>query len=156
MLFKPELIGKIKAGKKTQTRRPVRGVNLAVDKSGNPGATDSPFFAQIGPIEVVMTEKGRAIYEVGKTYAICPGRGKPQVARYKLLKIRYEDVRNISDADAMAEGFSDRQGFWKVWVNFYDPYLQRQTEQHGDGVYYLDERPANLYTAWALTFELCR
>jgi len=168
MLFKTELITKILASQKRQTRRPVRGVNLLVDSWGNPAATDVPhfLFGLQGDIQVVTTEKGRAIYEVGKTYAICPGRGKPQVARFKLIKIRYEDVRYISLLDALDEGFAGRLEFWQTWLNFYDPKVLKMSVvlfANGDITteaienmlfHHMSERPDELYTAWALTFKL--
>jgi len=41
---------------------------------------------------------------VGRTYAVQPGRGKPAVARFKLLELRCERVTEISAVDAIKEG----------------------------------------------------
>lgn len=43
-------------------------------------------------------------WRIGNTYAVCPGRGKRQVARIRLTGIRCEAVGSISNEDAMAEG----------------------------------------------------
>lgn len=46
----------------------------------------------------------RLKWEVGRTYAVCPGRGKHQVARIRLLGIRDERIQDISYDDIRAEG----------------------------------------------------
>ena len=107
MLFRPELIEEIKAGHKHQTRRTIDDYELVVDVHGSPGATDVPDFAtNLGPIKVAMNKAGRTICEVGKTYAMCPGRGKPGVGRIKVMKIHYERLRSISDLDLLSEGIN--------------------------------------------------
>lgn len=149
MIFQHTL-DKVLSGKKSQTRRLIKGVNLAVDIYGNPGATDSPNFDLLGPIQVVTTEKGRLLYEVGQIHAVQPGRGKPTIQcvvlrtaegtirkvvdensgqlfqtlaeplRIQIAAIRYEDVRNISAEDARAEGFESQADFLGTWCMMHD------------------------------------
>jgi hypothetical protein len=64
----------------------------------------------------------RLAYEVGRTYAVQPGRGKPAVARFRLKRIRLERLQEIGLADAQAEGCRDVAHFRGLW-----------TEIHGDG-----------------------
>lgn len=85
-------------------------------------------------IEAILCN-GRTKWEVGKTYAVQPGRGKQQIARIRLTRIRSENVTRISTSDAIAEGFQSRQDFLKTWLQI-----------HGSGGF--DRR------VWVLEFEL--
>jgi len=63
-----------------------------------------------------ITKKGnRTLYEVGKSYAVQPNRGKKAVARILLTGLRKERVDSITDSDARAEGFSSREAFLATW-----------------------------------------
>ena len=95
MIFKPDSIALIEQGIKTQTRRPVKDSEIG----WHPGyPTDAP------TSEVRFGTHDRIKWQVGRTYAVCPGRGKPSVGRIKLLAIRREPVNAIMDDDARAEG----------------------------------------------------
>lgn len=87
-------INQVLDGSKTQTRRIVKPEhNMA-------GAL--PTF--IPNIYVRVGIAGhRKIYEVGKTYAVCPGRGKSALGRIRITSIRQERVQDITPADAWAE-----------------------------------------------------
>jgi hypothetical protein len=62
------------------------------------------------------SEKGdRVVYQVGKTYAVQPGRAKKAVAYIVLRAVRDEPVEDISEADALAEGFDTREDFFATW-----------------------------------------
>ena len=158
MLFKPELINKIVLGEKTQTRRPV--------KSTDP------------------------TWRVGKTYAVQPGRGQsgvwwnPQtkewlrfrseyhgaveLLRIRILEIDSQDVRDISHADSIAEGFNtecDPKGkFLEIWCGFYDPIMlvtplmkdgqMDSAADHKPRHISLSDRPLELYMGWVLKFEI--
>lgn len=89
MIFKPRLARLVLAGKKTQTRRPV--------KAGE--------------------ETCR--YHEGRSYAVQPGRGKPQVCRIKILEVRRELLHEITYPDAVAEGFRTRDEFFDYWRELY-------------------------------------
>jgi len=95
MLFKPVLIDAIEADNKTQTRRVVKDGEYAI-------------YSPQGDIVAIRTRlrngKTRLKWRVGRTYAICPGRGKSQVGRFLLTGIRREGLQDISDYDALAEG----------------------------------------------------
>ena len=107
MIFSPQMITKIESGQKTQTRRLVKpGDDTILDKSGNIIAV------------IAITGKGKGYRlrrEVGKSYAIQPGRGASALFRFFLHAIRTERVGDISEDDARAEGFSSRDEFLDYW-----------------------------------------
>lgn len=65
----------------------------------------------------VYTANGHVKAVVGRDYAIVPKRGLAQVGRYKLLSIRVERVQDITEEDAIAEGF-----WLDSWDSFYPDY----------------------------------
>lgn len=120
MIFQHTLL-QVLSGNKWQTRRVISPHDEAVRGRYN-------------RIEAVR-HNGRLKWAVGRTYAVQPGRGKPQVARVRVTQIRSEHITRISTADAIAEGFSSRQAFLRAW-----------TEIHGeDGL---------SYRVWIVKFEL--
>lgn len=160
MLFRPELIDKILCREKTQTRRLYKPGDILVD-------------VQRGQhlVKYVRDAKGRIRWEVGKTLALQPGRGKPGVGqRIRIVDIGLqEDVRYISDEDAQAEGFEDIWAFLRTWTAINDPvfdydaehkwyrWTQRGIAMQGScwQIYeYLETRPERLYKAWPITFAL--
>jgi len=111
---------KIVQGEKWQTRRLVK--------------QDEKFDKEC---QRVMRMGKRIVYEVGKSYAVQPNRGKKAIARILLTKIRCDPVEAISEADAVAEGFSSRKAFIQTWYSI-----------HG--------KTANLgQLVWVLEFERC-
>ena len=140
MQFKPELAEKILTGEKWQTRRLVK----PSDKLGST--------LEIGD---TVYRNGRLHWRVGDTYAVQPGRGKPAIARIKILRIRREDVRDISFEDAIAEGFSNALNFLRVWCSFYAPkgidFIKMPVNE---GVDYINDCPDPLYDAWVFDFCL--
>lgn len=126
----------------------------------------------------VFRANGTVRYEVGHTYSVQPGRTKPAVwwnpktgvtgpavtvpqidyckLRICITDIRREDVRNISQADAEAEGYIGvmaQFAFWEVWAQLHDKKVDLgATDFYGA----LLERPAALYDAWALTFCIAK
>jgi len=100
--FKPEMVEQIEAGQKTQTRRPVN--------FDNPRS----HYANAG-----------TFFKVGQEYAVCPGRGKPAVARIRMTDIRRETFRDITEDDAIAEGLAgNKNGVWKARDLFFDLILR--------------------------------
>lgn len=89
-------------GRKTQTRR--------VRK-----ASDQAVYSSDGKIEAVLVN-GREKWRVGKSYSVQPARGKPQIARIRITGINAENINDISNADAVAEGSADRDDFLRLWV----------------------------------------
>lgn len=71
---------------------------------------------------VVNRHSTRVIYRVGNTYAIQPGRGKKAIGRTPpIASIRRQDVRDMTDADALARGFLNRCHYLQVWCEMHDP-----------------------------------
>jgi len=79
----------------------------------------------------------RILYEIGKTYAVQPNRGKKSVARILITGIRKEQVSSITADDAKAEGFTSREDFLNTWrtIHGQDADLSREV--------------------WVFEFELC-
>lgn len=87
--------------------------------------------------------------------------------RIRITGIRQEDVRDISDADAHAEGFASRYDFWMVWTSLYRPTYYRSLSRthadvlkdntpHGLDVWahqFLYQDTSPVYTAWVIDFE---
>jgi hypothetical protein len=87
MIFRPELADKIVAGTKTATRRL---------PTNNPG---SPWF------------KDRCSYKPGQVFTINPGRGKVRVAEARVTRIFKQLLAEVTDQDAVAEGFASLEEF---------------------------------------------
>jgi hypothetical protein len=86
------------SGAKTQTRRLVKaGESLTADGT------------------CICAASGRKLYQVGRTYAVQPGRGKRAVARIRIVGLRHESLGDISAEDARAEGFSSPSAFLEAW-----------------------------------------
>lgn len=92
MNFRPELAAKVIAGEKTVTRRQM---------SDNPR---SPWFRD----QCRLVE--------GRSYAVCPGRGKNAIGRVRVTSVRWTLLHNIDDDEARREGFADRQDFVEGWT----------------------------------------
>lgn len=135
MIFTPEHVRLIVEGRKTQTRRLVKKPDhlLAIGETGKfheflddankwapPTIERAPYeYPGDGVYITTYTHGGwlngsvcvepewthRALYIIGHTYAVQPGRGKPAVARIRITEIRREKLMNISHADAQAEGY---------------------------------------------------
>lgn len=145
---------KVLNGEKTQTRR--------IRKPG-----DEFFPEDLGMPSAVM-HKGfsayRLMWEVGRTYAVQTGRTQPGVARIRITSIRCEDVREISEADVKAEGFETASDFFITWCKMHDKgqMLPIIPDYYTGSIVWqgvrseLQQRPAERYMAWALTFELVK
>jgi hypothetical protein len=125
MYFKQ--IDEIVAGTKTQTRRIVKENEMPLTSWTPDHITDVVIMRKNGP-----TTDFRLKWQVGRDYAVSPGRGKPGVwwreatkhyppqwteffidecgwnpLRIRLTAIRQEYVQDISEEDALAEGYGD-------------------------------------------------
>lgn len=109
------------SGRKTQTRRVVRPSDSAV--TGPDGAV------------VAVLSGGREKWRVGGTYAVQPGRTQPAVARIRVTALRREPARQISEADALAEGATSRDDYLQTFAR-----INGQRALDGD--------------CWVVTFEL--
>jgi hypothetical protein len=82
----------IMQGDKTQTRRVVRPHEYLV--AWGPGPKHAP----------CVIHQNRLKWQVGRTYAVQTGRGKPAVCRIRLLNLRHEPLHVISLDDLRREG----------------------------------------------------
>lgn len=89
LTFKPEHIAQIERGEKTQTRRLVR-----------PGESVEP-----GPGPKTVVQNGRLKWQVGRRRAIKPGRTAKGVGYVRITGLRREHLQDISQEDAIAEGY---------------------------------------------------
>jgi uncharacterized protein YhfF len=99
MIFKPELARQVARGSKTQTRRRVK------------------------------SNEGTCRYQIGRDYAVQPGRGQKQIARVTISAVRSEPLGEVTLEDARAEGFRTRADFADYWMALYDrdwPILEEQ------------------------------
>ena len=137
---------KVLGGTKTQTRRLVNLGDIAM------------MDAETQCIDHVLTGAGRKRWQVGKTYAIQPGRGKKAVGRFAVTAIRREDVRTISEADARLDGFSAPADFWLAWTSMHDELIHKTLKEVHPSHFmnFLLERQASLYDAWVIEFELVK
>ncbi len=124
MQFKAHLAAKVMAGEKTQTRRLVReGESVDILRKGYHVRLyeDFPFRLREGDaIVAVHHPSGRIKWQAydreWRTYSVQPGRGRKQIGRVKILAIDYEeDVGNVSEEDALAEGFASPDDFVDAW-----------------------------------------
>lgn len=141
MIFQ-HTINKVLRKEKTQTRRPVM------------------IYHDFNVLDSLVwdTVTHRTIYQIGKTYAAQPGRGKPAVARIRITGIKREDVRGISDEDVRAEGFDSYAEFIITWCQMHDKSYYRKLAKTEPTVVQrlFTDRPAERYDAWAITFELVK
>lgn len=128
MIFKPESIEKIPTGEKTQSRR--------IKKAG-----EWLYLSDDG--SKIVFSGSRIKWKTGRVYAAQPGRGKKATSRFKLLDIRRERVKDISEADAIAEGVDKNcDGDWQTCLG-----CLKQEYCEADGEYHhytrdLDDFPA--------------
>ncbi len=144
-------------GRKTQTRRIKKGDEWAANWRGR----NVEFRG--GEIAVICVGFGRAKWQVGRTYALQPGRGQPAIGRIRIVRIRRERVQDISEEDALAEGC---EGLWcpvEGWHNLADnPGLtsfERDPRDHYAWLWNtIYDRPgvrwADNPAVWVLEFEL--
>lgn len=130
MQFKPELAQKILTGEKTQTRRTVKPGEYLYDP-----IPDTKMVLGANKRTKDRCTKYLTKWVVGQTYAIQPGRGKAAIGRFKLLDIRRERVQDITEQDAIAEGFGSISEFFGVFESI-------------NGKAALDKE------VWVLTFEV--
>jgi hypothetical protein len=101
--FKPELLEKVLAGTKTQTRRLVKRGEAIAELNG------------VFAVYFTVANRSRIKWQVGRKYAVVPGRGKPGQGFIRLKKIRFELVDEITEDDAIAEGFDNIVAFYEAW-----------------------------------------
>lgn len=132
MIFRQ--IPQILRGQKTQTRRVVK---LNESHGGDSGPN--------GHIDIInVYGGGRLKWEVEQTYAIVPKRGSPAISFYRirLTSIRKEQLQDITDADAKAEGVQSVEEYRALWES-----INGKTP---------GARWADNPMVWVLTFDLVR
>lgn len=109
----------------------------------------------------VVTYHSVGKWGVGGVLAVMPARGVRglrKVADIQITRICREDVRTISEADAVAEGFIDALDFWHTWVEMHDKAFYETFKYAADMGYLREygffERPDKYYQAWALDFRV--
>lgn len=151
---------------KTQTRRLVK-----------PGQKLVQHVAEDGfDLPVVISAGGKRLHYMGQRVAAQPGRNIKGDGKIYINDIQQQDVRNITNNDARAEGFYHALDFLITWVGMHDVGLwmpQRtptqiseislkfQAERMGQSqlslAYWVDDivmkRPNSHYQAFAYRFE---
>jgi hypothetical protein len=161
-------LSKVLDGTKTATSRLVKPGD--VEMVGGEPTPETEYFTRgnvlyvRGPAEIVnampitrVDRNGRILYEVGKDYAIQPGRGQKSVGRYRITAIERYDVRTITPERANAEGFKTPAAFLEVWVSMHDKQGAGIRGGRIDSQWvfdYLKTRPAAKYDAWYIAFEV--
>lgn len=195
ILFKPELAALVMAGKKTQTRRLAKPIDqdLTYPVDGFPVQQVSGASIQVLPLPTAKTARITAVkrgeryqWQTGKDYAVIPGMYNKSIGRIRITDIRREDVRQISEEDARAEGFNNRFEFFGVWMSLTTRKWYRYTDselvdmdgerdesnrwgywsgrrnsgwlKRSDTEAYqiLHEMGLEMFDAWALTFEVVK
>jgi hypothetical protein len=166
-------------GVKTQTRRPRSNGECLYPASGNHRYAGQP--------PLVETPLGHIKWQVGRLYKVQPARGQQTIhyrplmgvgsgyeaqsgqpggnggkqwkpLQIRITDIRREDVRQISEADAVAEGFVNSDTYLGWRANHYDHKLWKVWDEKTVDLVgwreFIAARPAYLYDAWALTFEV--
>ncbi len=109
-----------------------------------------------GKAAVISQPSGSYLYYVGDIRLVQPGRGQKGVARIRILRLWKQDVRTYVDFDAHCEGFGGLYTFLHAWTMMHDkpasPVLDNQSV--GDWYTYMQQRPAERYTALCIGFEL--
>lgn len=168
------------SGERTQIRFPVKPDDLwtralgivVIERNAGNVLESLPRRDAEGAVGIASVQSGSNYpkYKIGKTYAVQPGGGQKAVARIQILSIRREDVRQISDADVIAEGFTSAARFFDTWIGMHDPKLNQQighwfvsrraavSAEDAANIYriQMQSRPAERYDAWALTFEVMK
>ena len=105
MIFSPDMVDAILDGRKTRTTRPA-----TLDPTGN---------GIIGTDERAWYP---CRYEVGRDYAVQPGRTKKAVARMRVVRVTgYSSFRALPDqpTHAALEGFTSPAAFADRWHELY-------------------------------------
>lgn len=126
------------AGAKTQTRRLCRPTSD---------------FQQLRNGKICdVIRNGRLLWRVGRSYAVQPGRGKPELGRIEITGIRAERLLHITGGDCQAEGLTKRDYLAGQWA---EADLRRQFAMLWNGFHVIEsERWVANPPVWVLTFAL--
>jgi hypothetical protein len=133
MIFKQ--IAEILDRKKTQTRRVRKSIEVRDHEWHLPISTVGTEFMKADGCHV------RTKWRVGNTYAIVPKRGAAGIGRYiRVTGIRVQNLHNITEADAKAEGVNSVEEYRALWDSINGKYKGCRW----------DDNPQ----VWVLEFEL--
>jgi hypothetical protein len=59
------------------------------------------------------------VYRAGKDYAVQPVRGAKAVARFEALSVRKQPLGEMTEAEAVAEGFASVAEYQELWTKQY-------------------------------------
>ena len=65
---------------------------------------------------------GRIKWQVGRTYALQPGRGQKAVGRIKITDINKQPLGQMTIEDAVAEGYPSLDDFRQTWLQIHDQF----------------------------------
>lgn len=153
---------KVVSGDKTQTRRIVtKTQGISAHAEGT-----------------VVTYHSVGNCKVGGVYSVMPARGVKglrKVADIEITRIRREDVREITESDAVAEGFTSKFKFLETWCEINNPAAFRELDQElshtirstpkqdrqneiqhtiAQWLHHLTHHAPARYDAWALDFRV--
>jgi len=94
----------------------------------------------------VYTATNRPKWEVGRTYSVQPGRGKPAIGRIRVIAIRRERVQDMSLKDCAAELGMYRDAYGGM-TGLYSEFMFLWQEVHGASSW--DDNP----DVWVLEFQ---
>ena len=103
---------------------------------------------------VVKTDEELRQWEVGRTYVVQSGHGKPAAAHIRITGIRQERLRDISEEDVLAEGCGlvrwggEPQEGWPATAGFAEAWDRINTR---NGTRWVDNP-----LVWVLDFEVVR
>lgn len=96
-------------------------------------------------------------YRPHHTYAVQPGRGKPEAGRILVTAVRQQRLGDITLREAHAEGFRTTDDFRVAWVSIHDArWISAHDEAHGEDARVLrrfDDRHADT-PVWVIEFTL--
>ena len=95
---------------KIHTRRIIKPGQKLVQHVGDDGF-DLP---------VVISQAGKRLHYSGQVVAVQPGRTMKGDGKIRILEIQQQDVRNITNNDACAEGFYHALDFLITWCGMHD------------------------------------
>lgn len=119
-----------------------------------------------------IATRAHAKHRVEQTYAIQPGRGQKAIGRTPpIASIRRQDVREMTQNDAIARGFASIEEYLEVWTRMHDRGLGLYFDPQTTDYHYwnsqvqlwdicaaqqipdvLAVRPAERYDAWVIRF----
>jgi len=65
---------------------------------------------------------GRIKWQVGRTYALQPGRGQKAVGRIRITDIHKQPLGQMTIEDAVAEGYPSLDDFRQIWLQIHDDF----------------------------------